>query len=154
MGIDQYKKGLQPTKSFVDPLSKLTDGDYKIKFIGAPEFYDSDTTSSIDYHFLLFKDDGTTEKISKKRFLNNQFQIDLAAANFMQAGIDVSHWATADDLAVEFRRACEKLANKVLMIRKYSKPKKDNPLERWSDFEILGLSNDAPTTSHEEELPF
>lgn len=154
MGISKHQKNLNPTKSFQDPLSKLVDGEYKIRLNGTPTFYDSDESSSIDFHFFVYKDDGTTEKMSKKRFLNNQFQVDLAAANFAQAGIDVSQWASSPDLAEDFRRACEKLTDKVLMIRKYSKPKPDNPREKWSDFEILGLSNDVPATSNEEQLPF
>jgi hypothetical protein len=154
MKIDQYKEKLNPSKSFVDPLSRYTDGEYKVKVNGVPDFYDSEDSSSIDYHLIIFKDDGTSQPVSKKRFLNNQYAVDLTAANFMQAGIDVSHWATCADLAVEFRRACEKLANKVLMIRKYSRPKKDNPTERFHDFDIIGVSKDVPVTSHEEELPF
>lgn len=154
MGIGQYRDKLNPSKSFVDPLSKFTDGEYKVRVNGIPDFYDSDDSSSIDYHLIIFKDDGTSEKISKKRFLNNQYAVDLTAANFMQAGVDVKHWATASDLAVEFRRACEKISNKILIIRKYSRPKKDNPTERFHDFDIIGVSNDVPVTSHEEELPF
>ena len=154
MGIGKYQKDLNPSKSFLDPLAKFTDGEYKIRINGIPDFHDSEDSSWIDYHFILFKDDGTSEKVSKKRFLNNQYAVDLTAANFMQAGIDVKHWTGSADRAVEFRRACEKLGNKVLMIRKYSRPKKDNPTERFHDFDIIGVSNDIPVTSHEEELPF
>lgn len=154
MGIGKYQKDLNPSKSYPDSMAKFTDGEYKIKIIGTPDFYDSESSSWIEYNFLLFKDDGTSEKVLKKKFLNNQYAVDLAAANFMQAGIDVKHWTGSSDLAAEFSKACEKISNKVLIIRKYSRPKKDNPTDRFHDFDIIAVSNDIPVTSHEEELPF
>ena len=154
MGIKDFQKNINPENSYVDPLSKLVDGEYKIKLNGSPEFYDSEETSTIDFHFIVFQNDGTSVPCSKRRWLNNQYGINLTAANFMQAGIDVGHFSASSDLAEDFRKACQKLSNKVLIIRKYSRITKKDPDKRFHDFEIIGVSNDIPVTSHEEELPF
>ena len=55
MGIKDFQKNINPENSYVDPLSKLVDGEYKIKLNGSPEFYDSEETSTIDFHFIVFQ---------------------------------------------------------------------------------------------------
>lgn len=153
MAIKNFQKDLDTGGSFTDPLAKIMDGEYKVRMIGKPEFYDSENTSWIEFHFC-FLDIPTADKIRKRKFLNTQSGVNFMMQSFQKAGIDVSNWKNSNDLAKEFERACESMSNKVYVIKKRSASMRATD-KVYHDFDIVAQSNDIPPqSSPEEELPF
>lgn len=153
MAIKNFQKDLDIEGNFPDPLGKIMDGEYKVRMMGPPDFYDSEATSYIDFHFC-FLGTGIGEKIKKRKMLNSQVSVNFMIRNFQKAGIDVSNWKNSPDIVKEIQRACESMANKIYVIRKRTSATKAGD-KAYHDFDIVSPSNDIPPqSSPEEELPF
>lgn len=153
MAIRNFQKDLDTDGSYSDPLAKIMDGEYKVKMIGKPEFYDSETTSWIEFHFC-FIGIPTADKVRKRKFLNTQSGVNFMMQSFKKAGIDVSNWRESSDIAAEFERACEAMNGKIYVIKKRSANMRGSE-KVYHDFDIVAPSNDIPPqSSPEEELPF